>query len=136
MEPMDLTSNCVMADGNTAAALGAIFGGVQFSAWYPITPASTLAESLNEYLPQYRKEPETGKATYVVVQAEDELAAIGMTIGAGWAGLRSMTSTSGPGLEPDGGVYGIGVLRGSTRCGVGCAAGGSQHRSADADRTE
>ena len=88
-----------MSDGNTAAALGAIFGGVQFSAWYPITPASTLAESLNEYLPQYRKEPETGKATYVVVQAEDELAAIGMTIGAGWAGLRSMTSTSGPGLS-------------------------------------
>ena len=99
VEPMDLTSNCVMADGNTAAALGAIFGGVQFCAWYPITPASTLAESLNEYLPQYRKEPETGKATYVVVQAEDELAAIGMTIGAGWAGLRSMTSTSGPGLS-------------------------------------
>jgi 2-oxoglutarate ferredoxin oxidoreductase subunit alpha len=84
---------------NTAAALGAIFGGVQFSAWYPITPASTLAESLNEFLPQYRKEPKTGKATYVVVQAEDELAAIGMTIGAGWAGLRSMTSTSGPGLS-------------------------------------
>ena len=99
VEPMSLTDSCVMADGNTAAALGAIFGGVQFSAWYPITPASTLAESLNEYLPQYRKEPETGKTTYVVVQAEDELAAIGMTIGAGWSGLRSMTSTSGPGLS-------------------------------------
>ncbi len=99
LEPMDLTSECIMADGNTAGALGSIFGGVQFSAWYPITPASTLAESLNEYLPQYRKEPGTGKATYVVVQAEDELAAIGMTIGAGWAGLRSMTSTSGPGLS-------------------------------------
>ncbi len=99
LEPMDLTQDCIMTDGNTAAALGSIFGGVQFSAWYPITPASTLAESLNEYLPQYRKEPETGKATYVVVQAEDELAAIGMTIGAGWAGLRSITSTSGPGLS-------------------------------------
>jgi 2-oxoglutarate/2-oxoacid ferredoxin oxidoreductase subunit alpha len=99
VEPMDMTNKLIMSDGNTAAALGAIFGGVQFSAWYPITPASTLAESLNEYLPQYRKEPETGKATYVVVQAEDELAAIGMTIGAGWAGLRSMTSTSGPGLS-------------------------------------
>ncbi len=99
LESMDLTQDCIMTDGNTAAALGSIFGGVQFSAWYPITPASTLAESLNEYLPQYRKEPETGKATYVVVQAEDELAAIGMTIGAGWAGLRSITSTSGPGLS-------------------------------------
>jgi 2-oxoglutarate/2-oxoacid ferredoxin oxidoreductase subunit alpha len=99
VETMDQTSDCVMTDGNTAAALGAIFGGVQFTAWYPITPASTLAESLNEYLPQYRKEAETGKTTYVVVQAEDELAAIGMTIGAGWAGLRSMTSTSGPGLS-------------------------------------
>jgi 2-oxoglutarate ferredoxin oxidoreductase subunit alpha len=98
-ESMDLTRDCIMTDGNTAAALGSIFGGVQFSAWYPITPASTLAESLNEYLPQYRKESETGKATYVVVQAEDELAAIGMTIGAGWAGLRSITSTSGPGLS-------------------------------------
>jgi 2-oxoglutarate ferredoxin oxidoreductase subunit alpha len=96
---LDLTQDCIMTDGNTAAALGSIFGGVQFSAWYPITPASTLSESLNEYLPQYRKEPETGKATYVVVQAEDELAAIGMTIGAGWAGLRSITSTSGPGLS-------------------------------------
>ena len=99
VEPMDLTTDFIMSDGNTAAALGAMFGGVQFSAWYPITPASTLAESLNEYLPQFRKEPETGKATYVIVQAEDELAAIGMTIGAGWAGLRSMTSTSGPGLS-------------------------------------
>lgn len=99
VEPMDITNKLIMSDGNTAAALGAIFGGVQFSAWYPITPASTLAESLNEFLPQYRKEPGTGKATYVVVQAEDELAAIGMTIGAGWAGLRSMTSTSGPGLS-------------------------------------
>jgi 2-oxoglutarate ferredoxin oxidoreductase subunit alpha len=99
VESENMTNDCIMADGNTAAALGAIFGGVQFCAWYPITPASTLAESLNEYLPQYRKEPVTGKATFVVVQAEDELAAIGMTIGAGWAGLRSMTSTSGPGLS-------------------------------------
>ncbi len=62
-----------MADGNTAGALGSIFGGVQFSAWYPITPASTLPEALNEYLPQFRKDPETGEQTYAVVQAEDEL---------------------------------------------------------------
>ncbi|HEX8993595.1 MAG TPA: 2-oxoacid:acceptor oxidoreductase subunit alpha [Anaerolineales bacterium] len=98
VEPMDKTTGMIMADGNTAAALGAIFGGLQFAAWYPITPASSLAEALNEYLPQLRKR-EDGKRTYAVVQAEDEIAAIGMAIGAGWSGLRSMTSTSGPGLS-------------------------------------
>ena len=98
LEPMNKTDGLIMADGNTAAALGTIFGGVQFVGWYPITPASSLAEGLNEYLPQLRKR-EDGKHTYAVVQAEDELAALGMTIGAGWAGLRSMTSTSGPGLS-------------------------------------
>jgi 2-oxoglutarate/2-oxoacid ferredoxin oxidoreductase subunit alpha len=100
VEPMDATSGYIMADGNTAAALGAIYGGVQFAAWYPITPASSLAESLVEYLPMLRKDQvETDKNTYAVVQAEDELAAIGMAVGAGWAGLRAMTSTSGPGLS-------------------------------------
>jgi 2-oxoglutarate ferredoxin oxidoreductase subunit alpha len=98
VEPMDKTSGLIMTDGNTAAALGTIFGGVQFVAWYPITPASSLAETMNEYLPKLRKNSE-GKNTYAVVQAEDELAAIGMTIGAGWGGLRAMTSTSGPGLS-------------------------------------
>ncbi|MGC8855198.1 MAG: 2-oxoacid:acceptor oxidoreductase subunit alpha [Anaerolineae bacterium] len=98
VEPMDKTEGLIMADGNTAAALGAIYGGIQFAAWYPITPASSLAESLNEYLPLLRTRPD-GKKTYAVVQAEDELAAIGMAIGAGWAGLRAMTSTSGPGLS-------------------------------------
>ncbi len=97
-ETMNKTEGMIMADGNTAAALGSIFGGVQFAAWYPITPATSLAESLNDYLPQLRKR-EDGKHTYAVVQAEDELAALGMTVGAGWAGLRSMTSTSGPGLS-------------------------------------
>jgi 2-oxoglutarate ferredoxin oxidoreductase subunit alpha len=95
---MDATSNYVMADGNTAAALGAVYGGLQFEAWYPITPASSLAEALNVYLPQFRK-TSGGKQTYAVMQAEDELSAIGMAIGAGWGGLRSMTSTSGPGLS-------------------------------------
>ena len=95
---MDSTSDYIMADGNTAAAIGSIYGGVQFAAWYPITPASTLAESLNVYLPQLRKTGD-GKQTYAVLQAEDELAAIGMAIGAGWGGLRSMTSTSGPGIS-------------------------------------
>lgn len=98
LEPMDKTEGLIMADGNTAAAIGSIFGGVQFAAWYPITPASSLAEALNDYLPLLRGR-EDGKRTYAVLQAEDELAAIGMAIGAGWSGLRAMTSTSGPGLS-------------------------------------
>lgn len=98
LERMDRTTGMIMADGNTAAAIGAIFGGTQFVAWYPITPASSLAEAMNDYFPMLRKR-EDGKHTYAVVQAEDELAAIGMAIGAGWSGLRSMTSTSGPGLS-------------------------------------
>ncbi|RIK30358.1 MAG: 2-oxoacid:acceptor oxidoreductase subunit alpha [Anaerolineae bacterium] len=98
LEPMNKTDGLIMADGNTAAAIGTIFGGAQFVAWYPITPASSVAEAINDYMPMLRKR-EDGKHTYAVVQAEDELAAIGMTIGAGWSGLRSMTSTSGPGLS-------------------------------------
>ena len=98
LEKSNKTQDYIVTDGNRAAALGALFGGLQFSAWYPITPATELAECLNEYIPQLRKDPENGKTTCVVVQAEDELAAAGMIIGAGWAGLRSMTSTSGPGL--------------------------------------
>ncbi|HET9590884.1 MAG TPA: 2-oxoacid:acceptor oxidoreductase subunit alpha [Anaerolineales bacterium] len=98
LEPMDKTDGLIMADGNTAAAIGSIFGGVQFAAWYPITPASSLAEALNDYFPILRKRDD-GKHTYAVLQAEDELAALGMAIGAGWSGLRAMTSTSGPGLS-------------------------------------
>ncbi len=99
LEPMDATKGYIMADGNTAAALGALYGGVQFVAWYPITPASSLVETMNQYIPKLRKDPKTGKNTVVVVQAEDELAASGMAIGAGWAGLRAMTSTSGAGIS-------------------------------------
>jgi len=89
----------IIVDGNTAAAIGALYGGLQFSAWYPITPASGIAESLNEYIPKLRFDEDNSTTTCVVVQAEDELASIGMVVGAGWAGLRSMTSTSGPGLS-------------------------------------
>jgi 2-oxoglutarate ferredoxin oxidoreductase subunit alpha len=100
VEKMDGTDGMIMTDGNTAAALGSIYGGVHFVSWYPITPASSLAESLQEYLPLLRKDPvQPDKNTFVVVQAEDELAAVGMAIGAGWGGLRAMTSTSGPGLS-------------------------------------
>ena len=98
VEKSDQTNDLIMSDGNTAGALGAIYGGVQFAAWYPITPASSLAEALNIYLPQLRKDKDS-KNTYAVLQAEDEIAAIGMAVGAGWAGLRSMTSTSGPGIS-------------------------------------
>ncbi len=88
-----------MADGNTAAALGSIYGGVQFCSWYPITPASSLAESLTKYIPLLRDKPDSNEKSYAIFQAEDELAAIGMAVGAGWAGLRSMASTSGPGIS-------------------------------------
>jgi 2-oxoglutarate ferredoxin oxidoreductase subunit alpha len=96
---MDKTTGKIMIDGNTAAGLGAIYGGVSFVSWYPITPSTSLVDAMNDYLPGLRSDPETGKATYAVVQAEDELAAIGMVLGAGWAGARSMTATSGPGIS-------------------------------------
>ena len=99
VERMDRNTGKIIIDGNTAAALGCIFGGVTVLTWYPITPSSSLAEALMSYLEKLRKDPETGKATYAVVQAEDELASIGMAIGAGWAGARAMTCTSGPGIS-------------------------------------
>lgn len=99
LEPMDATSGFIMADGNTASAIGSIYGGVQFISWYPITPASSLAEEATKWLPELRCEVMGSCNSYAVVQAEDELAAIGMAVGAGWAGLRSMTSTSGPGIS-------------------------------------
>ncbi|MBM4423376.1 MAG: 2-oxoacid:acceptor oxidoreductase subunit alpha [Chloroflexi bacterium] len=99
VERMDKTTGMIMIDGNTAAALGAIYGGVSFVGWYPITPATSLAEALDFYLPRLRTDPETKQPTYSVVQAEDELAALGMVLGAGWAGCRAMTSTSGPGIS-------------------------------------
>lgn len=89
----------IIIDGNTAAALGCVFAGVTVLTWYPITPSSSLAEALIGYLERLRNDPESGKATYAVVQAEDELAAIGMAIGAGWSGARAMTCTSGPGIS-------------------------------------
>jgi len=99
LSPMEVTDNLILTDGNTAAALGSIYGGVQFISWYPITPATSLAEALTDYLPKLRKDAASGKNTFAIIQAEDELAGIGMAIGAGWAGLRAMTSTSGPGLS-------------------------------------
>lgn len=98
LKRMSKTDGTFLIDGNSAAALGAIFGGVQFIAWYPITPSTSIVDNLSEYLPRLRSDSH-GKATYAIVQAEDELAVIGMVVGAGWAGARSMTATSGPGLS-------------------------------------
>jgi 2-oxoglutarate ferredoxin oxidoreductase subunit alpha len=99
LERMNANQGKILIEGNTAGALGALFGGVTVVTWYPITPSSSLVEALIGYLAQHRRDPETGKATYAVVQAEDEIAAIGMVLGAGWAGARAMTSTSGPGIS-------------------------------------
>jgi 2-oxoglutarate ferredoxin oxidoreductase subunit alpha len=99
VERMDLTNGRIMLDGNTAGALGAIYGGVNFVGWYPITPATSLADGLAEYLPKLRNDPDTKEPSYAVIQSEDELAALGMVLGAGWAGARAMTSTSGPGIS-------------------------------------
>ncbi len=100
VKPMNKTEGLIMAEGNTAAALGSIYGGVQFLSWYPITPASSLAEGVSAYISDLRDDPENpNERSYAIVQAEDELAAAGMAVGAGWGGLRAMTSTSGPGIS-------------------------------------
>ncbi len=96
---MDKNEGKILVDGNQASAIGALFAGVTVASWYPITPSSSLTESLIALADKYRKDPETGKRNLAVIQAEDELAAVGMVIGASWAGARSMTSTSGPGIS-------------------------------------
>ncbi len=98
IERMDKTSGMIIIDGNSAAAMGSMFAGVTVVTWYPITPSSSLVESLIDYMKEYRIGAD-GKATFAIVQAEDELAAIGMVLGAGWAGARSMTATAGPGIS-------------------------------------
>jgi len=99
IERMNENTGKIIIEGNTACALGAMFAGVTVVTWYPITPSSSLVEALIGYLKRYRIDKETGRATFAVVQAEDELASIGMAIGAGWAGARSMTATAGPGIS-------------------------------------
>jgi len=99
VERMNKTDGMILIEGNTAGALGAMFAGVTVVAWYPITPSSSLPESLIGYMKKYRMDKKTGKATYAILQAEDEIASIGMVLGAGWAGARAMTSTSGPGIS-------------------------------------
>jgi 2-oxoglutarate ferredoxin oxidoreductase subunit alpha len=100
LEPMTgAVEGKVLVEGNQAAAIGALMGGVTVAAWYPITPSSSVCENLIAYSDRFRTDPKTGEKLISIVQAEDELAAVGMAIGAGWAGARSMTSTSGPGIS-------------------------------------
>jgi 2-oxoglutarate ferredoxin oxidoreductase subunit alpha len=96
---MDQTSGLILVEGNQAAAMGCMFAGVTVVSWYPITPSSSLPETLIDYMRKYRVDRKTGKATFAIVQAEDEIAALGMVVGASWAGARAMTSTSGPGIS-------------------------------------
>jgi len=98
IQRMDKTAGKIIVDGNSAAALGCMFAGCTVVTWYPITPSSSLVETMIDYMKQYRIGPD-GKATFAIVQAEDELAAIGMVLGAGWAGARAMTATAGPGIS-------------------------------------
>lgn len=99
LEKLDKTSEHILIDGNTAAALGCVYAGATFAAWYPITPSTSLMDGFRNFCQHYRKEEDTGKNRFCVLQAEDELGAIGMTIGAGWSGARAFTATSGPGVS-------------------------------------
>jgi 2-oxoglutarate ferredoxin oxidoreductase subunit alpha len=99
IEAMNETAGKILIEGNAAAAIGCMMAGVTVVAWYPITPSSSLCESLIAYMKKYRVDKETGKATFAIVQAEDEIASLGMVIGASWAGARSMTATAGPGIS-------------------------------------
>jgi 2-oxoglutarate ferredoxin oxidoreductase subunit alpha len=99
IEPMNETAGKILIEGNAAAAIGCMMAGVTVVAWYPITPSSSLCESLIGYMKRYRIDEKTGKATFAIVQAEDEIASLGMVVGAGWAGARAMTATAGPGIS-------------------------------------
>jgi 2-oxoglutarate ferredoxin oxidoreductase subunit alpha len=99
VERRDCVGDLVFVEGNAAVALGAVYGGATVCAWYPITPSSSVAEAFEGWCRKLRHDPETGRAKYAIVQAEDELASIGMVIGAGWNGARAFTATSGPGIS-------------------------------------
>src|SRR4029079_7546348 len=98
VERMESTQDKILIEGNKAAALGVLFGGASVVTWYPITPSSSLAEYAEDFLKKHRSGPD-GKHSFAIVQAEDELAAVGMAIGAGWGGARALTATSGPGIS-------------------------------------
>ncbi|MEM9182212.1 MAG: 2-oxoacid:acceptor oxidoreductase subunit alpha [Pseudomonadota bacterium] len=99
LEAMDETAGHIMIDGNTAAALGCLYAGATVGAWYPITPSTSLMDAFKSYCERYRVDPESGERRFCIVQAEDELSAVGMVVGAAWAGARAFTPTSGPGIS-------------------------------------
>ena len=99
VQQADNVGDQIFVDGNAAAGLGCVYGGATVCAWYPITPSSSLAEAFQKYCAKFRVDPETGQHRYAIIQAEDELASIGMVIGAGWNGARAFTATSGPGVS-------------------------------------
>jgi 2-oxoglutarate ferredoxin oxidoreductase subunit alpha len=99
LEKMDANRDKILIDGNTATALGCVYAGATVAAWYPITPSTSVMDAFKEFCEHFRRDPETGKNNYIILQAEDELAAIGMVIGASWSGARAFTSTSGPGIS-------------------------------------
>ena len=99
VERMAAAADSMLIDGNTAAALGCVYAGATVAAWYPITPSTSLMDAFTKFCERYRRDPVTGRNNYLVIQAEDELASIGMVLGASWAGARAFTSTSGPGIS-------------------------------------
>lgn len=99
LKAMDETKDCILIDGNTSAALGCVYAGATVGAWYPITPSTSMMEGFKAFCEKFRKDPETGKNRFAIIQAEDELSAIGVVIGAMWAGARAFTPTSGPGIS-------------------------------------
>ncbi len=107
LEKMHSTDDRILIDGNTALALGCVYAGATVAAWYPITPSTSVMDAFSQFCKRYRKDPETGKNNYCILQAEDELAAIGMVIGAAWNGARAFTSTSGPGISLMGELIGL-----------------------------
>ncbi len=108
VERMNATAGKIIVEGNAAAALGCVFAGATVCAWYPITPSSSLCESFIDFCDELRVDPATGKKNVAVIQAEDEIASIGMVVGAGWAGARAFTSTSGPGVSLMSEIIGLG----------------------------
>jgi 2-oxoglutarate/2-oxoacid ferredoxin oxidoreductase subunit alpha len=107
LSKMNATDDRILIDGNTALALGCVYAGATVAAWYPITPSTSVMDAFSQFCKDFRKDPETGKNNYCILQAEDELAAIGMVIGANWNGARAFTSTSGPGISLMGELIGL-----------------------------
>jgi len=107
LEKLDATKDSILIDGNTATALGCVYAGATVAAWYPITPSTSVLDAFKAFCEKYRVDKETGEKNYAILQAEDELAAVGMVIGAAWNGARAFTSTSGPGISLMGELIGL-----------------------------